>query len=135
MPNPQTEESVYKEVLKAYQIRDLNQLSFFADRFVELYPDSIFADNSLYLLGQLQLAMGLPGDALQTFDRQLKLFPLGNKRAAAILGKGVAFRKLGLINYAASMLNEVKENYPGSAEYFKVDLEEKLLSVERAEQK
>lgn len=131
LPHVMSEESLYTEVLRSYQIRDLDQLDFFADQFVERYSQSVFADNALYLKAQLRLAMGLVSESLREFDKVITQYPMGNKYSAALFGKAVAFRKLRLFKYAEDTLRLVRNGFPGSAEYYKVELEEKLLGLER----
>ncbi|MCB0350450.1 MAG: tetratricopeptide repeat protein [Bdellovibrionales bacterium] len=131
MPKPRTEEAVYAEVLRSYQSRDLERIEFFTEQFNRFYPKSVYSDNAVYLVGQLNLAMGFPSEALRYFEKVIQDYPTANKRVAAIFGKGVAYRKLQLFNYAEKVFRQVKAEYPGSSEFFKVDLEMKLLQVER----
>lgn len=131
LPNPRTEESLYSEVLLSYQSRDLDRIDYFAQQFVYFYPNSVYADNAIYLRGQLNLAMGLPSEALRDFENLIKDYPMGNKRSSALFGKGVAYRKLELFKYAEKVFGQVKKEYPGSPEFFKVDLEMKLLKLEK----
>jgi TolA-binding protein len=132
-PLPQliTEESLYTQVLNAYQTRDIDAVAYYTDLFTKRYPTSVFADNAIYLQGNLYLILGLPSEALREFEQVLNEYPMGNKRAAALFGKGVAYRKLNLNNYAERVFVELKKEYPGSPEFFKVDFEEKLLKVQK----
>lgn len=131
LPKVISEESLYAEVLNAYLARSLDRLEYYNEEFLKRYPNSVFADNALYLEGQLSMALGLSNEALRDFERLIKSYPRSNKRSAALLGKAVAYRKLHLFKYAERALNEVKKNYPGSAEYYKVELEQKLIQLEK----
>lgn len=129
LPSPLTEESFFAQILQTYQARDLDRLEFYVHKFVKDYPRSVFADNAIYLNGQLKLLMGLPSEALREFEKVLSAYPTGNKRVASLFGKGVAYRKLNLKDYAQKIFAEVKKDFPGSPESYRVELEEKLLSA------
>jgi TolA-binding protein len=131
LPKLVTEENLYSEVLRTYQSREIDGVEFYTETLVKKYPQSIFADNALYLKGQLYLVLGSPSEALREFERIVTNYPISNKRAGAILGKGVAYRKLQLFGYAKKAYSDVKRNYPGSPEFYKVALEEKLLELEK----
>lgn len=131
LPKPVTEEAIYSEVLYSYQIRDPDRLLFFSKELGERYPYSVFNDNAIYLRAQLNLAFGLPSEALRDFEKILREYPAGNKRISALFGKGVAYRKLQLFKYAEQVYKEIKKTYPGSPEFYKVELEEKLLELEK----
>lgn len=131
LPKIVTEETLYSEILNAYQSRQLDRMDFMCEKFIERFPRSVFADNALYLKGQLGLALGAPTEALRSFEMVLQRYPTGNKRASALFGKAVAYRKLQLYPYAEKVLDQVKKKFPGSPEYFKVDLERKLLQLEK----
>lgn len=133
MPKPLTEESLYSAVLRQYQARDNEALQYYVDQFLLRYPNSIFADNSLYLRGQMSLALGVPSEALRDFERISKEYPLGNKYTASLLGKAVAYRKMGLKKFSKQVLEEIRTNYTESPEYYKAELEEKLLALETGE--
>jgi hypothetical protein len=47
------------------------------------------------------------------------------------LGKSIAYRKLQLYAYAEKSLKELKQTFPGSPEFYKAELEERILKTER----
>ncbi len=130
MPKVVTEESLYSEVIRAYQMRQIDAVDHYADAFLEKYPQSVFADKAIYLKGQIHLILGFPAEALREFERVISDYPTGNKYVSALFGKGVCYRKLQLYPYAEKVLDDIKENYPGSPEFYKTELERKLLKVE-----
>ncbi|OFZ11885.1 MAG: hypothetical protein A2Z20_03015 [Bdellovibrionales bacterium RBG_16_40_8] len=131
LPQVISEESFYSEVLSAYQIRDAEKLDFFTKEIERRFSRSIYTDNAVYLRGRLKLTSGLPGEALRDFEKVLSIYPTGNKRVSALFSKAVAYRKLQLYQYAEKILKDIKKTYPGSPEYFQVDLEEKLLKLDK----
>ncbi len=131
LPEVVTEETLYSEILQAYNKRDLERLEYFSSELVKRYPKGALADNSVFLGAQLKLSLGLPGLALRDFELIISEYPMGNKRVAALLGKGIAYRKLQLYPFAERVLNDLRSEYPGSPEYFRAELEQKLIKVER----
>lgn len=131
LPEVVSEESLYTEVILSSQARDLDKMDFFSKQLISKFPQSVFCDNALNLKGQLELALGVPSLALRDFEKIINVFPLSNKVPTALFGKAVAYRKLQLFNYAEDVLKEIKQNYPGSPEFFRVELEEKLLKLEK----
>ena len=130
LPKVVTEESLYSEVIRAFQTRQIDAVDHYAEAFLERFPQSVFADKALYLKGQIHLILGYPVEALRDFERLTSEYPTGNKYVAALFGKGVCYRKLQLFEYAEKVLDEVRRDYPGSPEFFKVELERKLIKVE-----
>jgi TolA-binding protein len=131
LPQPTTEESLYTEVMNAYLVRDAERLSFMVGEFIQRYSKSIYADNALYLNAQMQMSVGDSSVALKSYEQILRDYPASNKYASALLGKGIAYRKLRLFDFSQNAFNEVKKNFPGSPESYKVILEEKLLALEK----
>lgn len=131
LPNNINEESLYSQVLHYYQIRSHEGMGVMVNEFVSKYPNSPFADNALCLQGQLELVLGDYSRALSIFERVLKQYPSGNKYVSALLGKGVAYRKLQIYSFSENIFSEVKKRFPGSPEFYKAELEEKLLKAEK----
>lgn len=131
LPNEISAESLYSEVLRYYQIKSSEGLNVMVGEFLVRYPNSIFADNALYLQGQLELALGNPSKALAAFEQVIKMYPSGNKYVSALFGKGVAYRKLQIYGFSKNVFQEVKKKFPGSPEFYKAELEEKLLGAEK----
>lgn len=131
LPKDISEDALYTEVLESYQKRHLERLTFMVENFTKKYSKSVYADNAYFLLAQLELALGNPSQALATYDKVLRLYPTGNKYVSALFGKGVAYRKLQLYPFSLRTFQEVKKRFPGSPEFYKVELEEKLVQLEK----
>ncbi len=130
LPKVVNEESLYSEVIRAFQARQIDAVDHYADAFLERYPQSVFADKAIYLKGQIHLILGFPAEALREFERVTSEYPTGNKFVAALFGKGVCYRKLQLYQYAEKVMDDVRRDYPGSPEFYKTELERKLIKVE-----
>lgn len=128
-PN-RSEELLYSDIIRHYQAKDLNSLAEFVKEFVKRFPKSVYADNALFLAGQLHVAMGFAPEGLRYFEKIITSYPNGNKVPGALFGKSIAYRHMKLFSYAKAALGQVKRDFPGSPEAYRVELEEKLLNVE-----
>lgn len=131
LPGRLTEETLYIEVIKYYRSRDVDGVRWAKEQMLKFFPQSAFADNAIYLTGQILLEEKRYSEAIREFQEIIDKYPRGNKLPAAYLGKGVAYRKLNLFPYAENALRTVKKDFPGSPESYRVDLELKLLAVQR----
>jgi len=130
LPAKVTEETLYAEVVRAYQTRQIEAVDNYADAFLQRFPQSVFADKALYLKGQIHLIMGYPTEALREFERIISEYPTGNKYVAALYGKGVCYRQLQLYPYAEKVMVDIRTQYPGSPEFYKTELEIKMIKIE-----
>jgi TolA-binding protein len=96
--------------------------------FLNKYPRSHFADNVLYLQGQLALQNKNYAEALRNFQKITKLYPHGNKAVSAQFSKAMTYKRLNLTAEVRRVLKELRVKYPGSPEYFRAEAELKLLN-------
>src|SRR3989440_1298038 len=88
------------DVLYNNALRDYNggkndlALQEFSD-YIKYYPNTDFAGNCYFYLGELQFRQGNYQQAVQSYDQVLQNFPNGNKAASAQLRKGFALIELG----------------------------------------
>lgn len=132
LPKNVSEENLYSEVVVSFQGRQLDRLLALTDELIKRFPNSPYCDNALVLSGQLNMAMGMDAEGLRYFERVLQEYPMGNKRASALFGKGVAYRKLRLFKYSLQAFETIRKEFPGSPEASRVDFEERLLKVEES---
>ena len=111
-----SEKDLYKEVIEAYRGQQEDALKNLHQSLVGQYPNSSFADNSAYLVGDLNFARGDYGESLKYFDEVVKKYPKGNKRSAALIGKARAYEKLNLPQRAVDVYAEVLKLSPKSPE-------------------
>ena len=121
------EKLLYASLIKAYRKDDLVQTREHLETLIGFYPQSVYADNAFYLIGILQMKKGQLGESIATFDRVIKEYPRGNKRASALYAKGIAYKKLLLLKPARDHLMKVIENYPGSLESQRAKVELNLI--------
>ena len=131
LPRPLNEQSLYTDIVRAYQTRQFGALGYYVSQFVYRFPHSVFADSALYLRGETYLILGMVPEALRDFQRILTGYPEGKKYAAALYGKALCYQRLGLYKYSEEVLQQIRREFPGSPQVLKVGMEEKILQAER----
>lgn len=126
---PNGEHFLYAKVIEEYRKKQIDGIERSAELFLKSYPQSVHADNALFLLGQKYLQTQKFEKAALTFEKLQRLFPLGNKYASAVLAQGLVLKKLGKTLEARSLLASVVESFPGSREAFMGKTELALLKV------
>lgn len=82
--------------------------------FLTLYPDHDLADNAQYWVGEIYYARGDWERAILEFDKVIKDYPEGDKVADSLLKQGFSFEKLGDRKTAATLLERIVDEFPGS---------------------
>jgi TolA-binding protein len=121
------DKGLYSEVVAQYQIRDVKGLSRYVEALLSRYPSSPYADNALFLGGELALEMKNYPEALRYFQRVTRSYPLSNRVVAAQFAKGMAYKKMNLEAQAKRVFFELRTKYPGSPESFRAEVELKLI--------
>lgn len=113
---PEGEKAIYLRIVEAYRKGDVKETYKFRDLLSKNYPKSIYGDNAFYLAGLLDYQRGRVAEAVKNFGEVVKRYPNGNKRAAALYAKSIAYSKLNLPHISRHLLEEITKNYPGSPE-------------------
>lgn len=82
--------------------------------FLARYPDSEYADNAQFWLGEAYFVNSLFEQALQEYNALLQNYPDSPKLAQAKLKAGFCQHELGLIEPAKQQLEELIQQYPGT---------------------
>ena len=122
------EEDLYAEIVTAYRNGNDVALKVHSKTFLKKYPQSHFADNVLFLQGQMALQNKNYPDALKHFQNISKTYPHSNKVVSAQFSKALTYKRLNLPAEARRVLKEVMVRYPGSPESFRAEAELKLLN-------
>ncbi len=85
------------------------------ERFMERYPDGVYAANALYWLAEAKYASGDYEAALLDFETVRKRFPDSDKAADALLKIGYSHFELDNSEDARAALEQVLEDHPGTA--------------------
>ena len=84
------------------------------DAFLREHPDSTYAPNALYWLGEVYYVTRDFETALEQFERLTQLYPGSAKEADALLKIGFSHYELGQWARARAALEEVIERFPGT---------------------
>ncbi len=126
-PEKTSEHFLYSKILETYRVRNVREMETTLGLLLKSYPDSVFADNALYLSGLMSFENGDLSDSKSKFDRLLRDYPRSNKAVAALFAKASIERKLGRSNEAKRGFVQVRDLFPGSPEAARVAVELKLI--------
>ena len=98
--------------------------------FLANYPDSEFADNAAYYLGDSYLQQGRHELAVQAFDQVINLYPRGGKTPVAYYKKATVLAEMQRMEEAIETLRRLKRLFPQSPEAGLADEELRRLGVQ-----
>lgn len=121
------EHFLYSKILETYRSKNKEELDRTQQLLMKSYPESVFADNSLYLAGLLAFEKQDYKTALRQFDKLLSEYPRSNKAVAALFARASVEKRMGRSQDAKRSYMHVRDLYPGSPEAARVSVELKLL--------
>jgi tol-pal system protein YbgF len=98
--------------------------------FLANHPESEYADNAAYYLGDSYFRQGRHELAIQAFDQVINLYPKGDKASVAYFKKAVAQQELQQMDQAIETLQKVKKLFPDSPEANLAEAELRKLGLE-----
>ena len=107
---------LYNNALRDYNGGQNDLASQEFSDYIKFYPNTDYAGNCYFYLGELQFKAGNFQQAAQNYDQVLQNFPGGNKAASAQLRKGFALIELGKQDDGVTELRHVIQRYPHSNE-------------------
>lgn len=123
------EQKLYSKVLETYRVHNSPELQKVLDILLKTYPDSVYADNALYLAGILAYELGDLSRAGFYMERVIREFPAGNKTVSALFAKAMIDKRSGRIGQARETLRSVRSLYPGSPEAARAVNEMKFIDL------
>jgi tol-pal system protein YbgF len=84
--------------------------------FITSYPDSEYADNASYYLGDCYLQQKNLDLALKSFEQTVNLFPGGDKTSTAYYKMGQILMQQNRMDEAISTLKKLEQLFPGTTE-------------------
>jgi tol-pal system protein YbgF len=118
----------YEEAWRLLERKDYRvAVARFKD-FLKKHPNSDYADNAQYWIGESYYALKEFDQAILEFDAVRRKYPKGDKVPAALLKQGFAFAELGDKVDARLILQELINRYPQSQEAVKA--KQKLKALE-----
>lgn len=141
-PAPQTPISVspaktgehflYSKILETYRSRNGDEMQKTLQLLLKTYPESVFADNALYMSGLMAFETGNLSLAQKQFEQLLKEYPRSNKAVSALFAKASIEKRTGRTANAKRGFARVRDLYPGSPEAQRVSTELKLLDAAKS---
>jgi len=111
------DESVQAAYMKAFGLFSANNYTAAAegfDSFIAAYPESEYAANARYWLGECHFSEGRYREAIDSFARVLELNPDPKRDAEAMLRIGLAWYRLDTPAKGSLVLRRLIEKYPDS---------------------
>lgn len=121
------EHYLYSKILETYRSRNALELQKTLGLLLKTYPESVFADNAIYMSGLLAFESGDYASASKAFDKLLKDYPRSNKAVAALFAMASIEKRTGRVLDAKRAFLQLRDLYPGSPEAARVSVELKLL--------
>ena len=118
----------YDEAWKLLERKDYRAAISRFKEFIKKNPQSEYADNAQYWIGESHYALREFDQAILEFDVVRRKYPKGDKVPAALLKQGFAFAELGDKVDARLILQELTDRFPQSEEAVKA--KQKLKSLE-----
>ena len=113
-PEAKTPTEVYREAFAAYTTGKHALASKLFEQFVTSFPDNAFVANARFWQGEACLAQGLYVEAMEAFAAVEAFDPHSPKVPFARLKQALIKLRQGETDTARSMLEEIRNKYPGS---------------------
>ena len=121
------EHFLYSKILETYRSHNEDELQKTLQLLLKTYPESVFADNAVYLSGLQAFENGNLKVAKRQFEKLLKEYPRSNKAVSALFAKAAIEKRSGNVANAKRSFLRIRDQYPGSPEAARVSVELKLL--------
>ncbi|WP_295515351.1 tol-pal system protein YbgF [uncultured Pseudomonas sp.] len=113
--DPAKEKLYYDAAFDLIKAKDFDKASQAFNAFLRKYPNSQYAGNAQYWLGEVNLAKGDLQAAGQAFARVSQAYPTSNKVPDSLYKLGGVEQKLGRTDRAKGMYQQVISQYPGTS--------------------
>lgn len=123
--NPADEQISYLAAYELIKNKKFDEATDAMQNFVNQHPQSGYAANAQYWLGELYMLKKDYANAIAHFEIVVQQYPSSNKLAACLLKSGYALAAAGKKQEAIERLQQVVKNYPGTntAQLAKVKLD------------
>ncbi len=118
---PENPVDLYKKALDAYYKGKIEEAREYFKEFAQKYKNHELYDNALFWIGQTYYAEGRYQEAINAWNKLISGCETGeivecNKYPMAMLKKAYAYMKMGNIEEAKKILNEIIAKFPDSQE-------------------
>lgn len=113
-PTPETEKEAYDQAFQSLKELKYADAAQQFKAFLKQYPDSEYADNAQYWLGESYYVTRNYDIALEAFQNVLNKFPQSPKVPDSLLKIGYTYYELKQWDQARAALEQVQQQYPNS---------------------
>ena len=113
--DPAKEKLYYDAAFDLIKAKDFDKASQAFSAFLRKYPNSQYAGNAQYWLGEVNLAKGDLQGAGQAFAKVSQLYPKHNKVPDSLYKLADVERRLGHTDKVKGILQQVVAQYPGTS--------------------
>ncbi len=113
--DPAREKLLYEAAFDQVKVRDFEKAEMAFNAFLRRYPQSDYAGNAQYWLGEVYLVQGNLDSAGQAFAKVISQYSGHRKEADALYKLAEVERRLGNIDKAADLYQEVLNKHPDAA--------------------
>ena len=113
--DPAKEKLYYDAAFDLIKAKDFDKASQAFSEFLRKYPNSQYAGNAQYWLGEVNLAKGDLQGAGQAFAKVSQLYPKHNKVPDSLYKLADVERRLGHTDKVKGILQQVVAQYPGTS--------------------
>ena len=114
-PDPAKEKLYYEAAFDLIKAKDFDKASQAFGAFLRKYPNSSYAGNAQYWLGEVNLAKGDLQGAGQAFAKVSQLYPKHAKVPDSLYKLADVERRLGNTEKVKGILQQVVAQYPGTS--------------------
>lgn len=112
----QCDYSLYRSALAQGLSNEYHNKVYTLKTLLVKYPNSVYAEQSLYEMGRAYLELEQPADAIMTFDRLTVRFPQSALTRRATTEKAMVYNSIGERDKAIETYKDIIERYPHSEE-------------------
>lgn len=113
--DPEKEKLFYDAAFDLIKAKDFDKASQAFSAFLRKYPNSQYAGNAQYWLGEVNLAKGDLQGAGQAFARVSQVYPQHAKVPDSLFKLADVEQRLGNVDKAKGILQQIIVQYPGSS--------------------
>ncbi len=112
--DPNQAQAAYQSAFRLLKEAHYDQATTAFDKYLQDYPQSAYADNAQYWLGEAYYVQRNYEEAILAYHKLLENYPDSRKVAHSLLKLGYSHQELGQYPEARQKLDEVKNRFPGT---------------------
>ncbi len=110
----ETSEAAYREAFRLLKAGQYDESITAFSEFLQLYPNSQYADNAQYWLGETHYVKRQFEPAIMEYRKLIETYPASKKRSHAMLKIGYSYHELGQVDKARAVLEDLRNGYAGT---------------------